>query len=114
MVAIDSGLEILLADQKVAGQRVSGPRAEAVEATRLILEQLRELRESGATAHRPPKYQQLGADAEKVAERLRSQLMQTKLEPRFLAVTLNQLGESCSACHQTFRNQAKVDPRPAP
>jgi len=114
MVAIDSGLEILLADQKVAGQRVSGPRAEAVEATRLILEQFRELRESGATAHRPPKYQELGVAAEKVAEALRSQLMETKLEPRLLAVTLNQLGESCSACHQTFRNQAKVDRRPAP
>jgi len=109
MLSLDSMMENMKACQK-AGWRSPSEHPDVTPAHEAVLlwEQLREFGRSAATQAKPKAYQDLLAEAEKAADGLRTQLKMTlpeqtaSLAPEDAA--LRQVAESCTACHQRYRN----------
>ncbi len=105
MVAIDEHSDRLKAAQKAAWKEVPGlpdvrPSQEAV----LLWEQLRELGRHHGTTGRPEDYRRLMTESEAAAFALRDELKKSTPDPLRADEGLKKVGQSCTACHQKFRN----------
>lgn len=105
MVAIDAHLDALKLSQQ-AGWKTPPQHADispAHEAT-LLWEQFREIARLKEMAERPEDYREKNGAAEQAAEILRKLLREPADNARIDA-TFKQLGQSCVACHQKYRNE---------
>jgi len=101
MVALDECFDLLKAAQK------SGWKATPANAATLLWEQLRELARTDDTARRPADYRTHLADSERSAEALRRHLRATPPDPAALDAAFRAAGQSCVACHKSFRNEKR-------
>ena len=105
MVAIDGCFEALSAAQKAAWHPPASHPLPPAQAATQMLEQFQELVRADDTGLRPPDYRAKLGDVEKAVAALRGHLGEPPTDPRMLDAALNQVGQSCSACHKIFRNK---------
>ncbi len=101
MVALDECFDLLKAAQK------SGWKATPANAATLLLEQLRELARTDDTTRRSADYRTHLADSERAAEALARHLRAAPPDPAALDAAFRAAGQSCAACHKTFRNEKR-------
>ena len=112
MVMIDEHLERLKSSRATGFQSVPGhPDIAVAHEAVLLWEQWRELVRSPDSAARGLNYEELLAEAERVASALKSALADPKGQPADREQALRQVEASCVACHRAHRNKASTKVR---
>ena len=99
MVALDECFDLLQAAQE------SGWKTVPADAATMLWEQLRELARTDDTARRPADYRTHLDDTEHAAETLRLRLRATPHDPAALEAAFRAASQSCTACHNGYRNK---------
>ncbi len=105
MVAIDEHSDHLKTAQKAGWKDIPGsPEVKPAQEATLLWEQLRELARHHDTAGKSEDYRKLLTESETGAEALRDELKKPSLDRVRLDEGFKKVGQSCTACHKTFRN----------
>ena len=105
MVAIDAGFDRLKAAQKTAWAKIPAePDISPAHVATLLWEHLRELARADDTAGRSEDYRAKLSASEKAADQIRTLLRNSKADTAARDTGFRQLGQSCVACHKSYRN----------
>lgn len=105
MVAIDADYESLKAAQRTGWRAIpSQPNIVPAQAATVLWEHFKELARLEDTAHRPDDYRAKLAASEKASGQVRTLLHDPAAATGARDSAFKALGQTCSACHKTFRN----------